>query len=110
MIQPINSTLNSNNLEPVKVPHFTGRTRIIGNSAKTQNTDTVSFKQNAKGVIESAKKGAAKALKAIGSGAKKAWNFLKEFFKSIFSDAKDIAKKKGAKKIVSVDNVADLLQ
>lgn len=108
MIQPINSTLSSNNLEPVKVPHFTGKTRIIG-SAKQKGSDTVSFKQNAQGVVESAKKGAMKAIKTIGKGAKKAWTFMKEFFKSIFSDAKDIAKKKGASKLTSVDNVANLI-
>ena len=87
MIQPINSTTKSYNLEPVKVPHFAGKAKASVSSNNAQTGDTVSFKQNAKGVFEAAKKGAKKGIQVIKHYAKKAYTFTKEFFKSIFKDA-----------------------
>ena len=88
MIQPINSNLNSNGLEPVKIPHFAG----IKRQAIRENKDTTYFKNQARRTVKTSK------------------NFLKEFFKSLFSDTKKIFDKKNKNTVQKMDNIGNIAE
>ena len=88
MIQPINSSLNTNNLEPVKVPHFAG----IKRQALTESKDTTNFKNKAKKTVKTGK------------------SFLKEFFDSLFSDAKKIFEKKNKNTVQKMNNIGNIAE
>ena len=88
MIQPINSSLNTNNLEPVKVPHFAG----LKKQPLTESKDTTNFKNKAKKTVKTGK------------------SFLKEFFNSLFSDTKKIFEKKSENTVQKMDNIGNIAE
>lgn len=111
MISPINSTsLYSKSLEPVKVPHFSGKSRTICQTqTKTRNQDTVAFKKQVQRAAKAAKKGFISTCGIIKDGIKKTFNFLKEFTKSLYEDARGIAQKHCKNKLTKADGIVENL-
>ena len=108
MITPISSTTSySKSLEPVKVPHFTGSTRVAARIG--ENKDTVAFKQQAQTAFKAAKKSADKTCKVIGHSCKQGYTFTKDFVKSLYEDATGIAKKRLKNKVTKADGIAEII-
>lgn len=126
MIQPINqNSVNASvNLEPVKVPHFAGSKKAdsadsfekasknkikLGNriaaaysKAKEATSSNVTL---ACSVTKDGAKAKNSGASAIKNKAKKALEFLKIFFKSLFDDSVGIIREKGTKTVTNVDNL-----
>lgn len=108
MIQPISLKQKVNSLEPVRVPHFAGKSKISPKHSVSDRA-TTTFTSNVKDYTNAALKGAKKCFSFLKKGIQKAGEFLGAFFKSIFSDTKDIVKKKSANTVTSVDNVSNIV-
>lgn len=113
MISPINYSVK-NNLEPVKIPTFRGKSCATVTTAKNikkanHEADMVSFKQQAKEVAKATQDGVLKTYKVAKEGGKKCYDFTTNFFKSLFGDVAGIAKKKGAKTLTNIDNISNII-
>ncbi len=113
MISPINYSIQ-NNLEPVKIPTFRGKSCATVTTAKSikkaeHEADAVSFKQQAKEVAKATKDGIAKTYEVAKEGGKKCYDFTTNFFKSLFGDVAGIAKEKGVKTLNSIDGIGNII-
>ena len=113
MISPINYSVK-NNLEPVKIPTFKGKSCATVTTAKrikeaNHEANVVSFKQQTKEVAQATKNGVLKTYEVAKEGGKKCYDFTTPFFKSLFGDVAGIAKEKGTKALTGIDGISNIV-